>query len=209
VAKEDVDWEGIERDYRAGLLSLREIADRYPGTNHVAISRRAKKYGWARDLTEKIKAKADDLVTRSDVTGDVTKTSAVSEREIVDSNAEALALVIRGQRKSLVRLDGVVQMLFDRLESELKNGELFSQLGEIMAAPDENGQDKLNDLYRKVIALPNQTDTAKKLAETLKTQIELERRVFKIDDQSAAASDHLREFMDYLNGSSSRLPVRG
>ena len=27
--RKQVDWEGVERDYSAGLLSLRELADKY------------------------------------------------------------------------------------------------------------------------------------------------------------------------------------
>ena len=42
------DWEKIEADYRAGILSLREIAEAHPGTNHVAIARKAKREGWSR-----------------------------------------------------------------------------------------------------------------------------------------------------------------
>lgn len=181
--KKPTDWEAIERDYCAGLLSLREIASSHPSTNHVAITRRAKKEGWVRNLTEKIQAKADELVTRSHVTDGVTESSRVSEREVIDANAEMMANVIRSHHKSLGRLDTVIKLLFDRLEAELSGTELFDQLGELMLAPDEKGQDKLNELYRKVIALPSHTDTAKKLAETLKTKIELERKVFKIEDQ--------------------------
>ncbi|MGX9080421.1 hypothetical protein ACWTQY_31690, partial [Klebsiella pneumoniae] len=43
------DWERIELDYRAGVKSLREIADG-SGVSHVTISKRAKKEGWVRDL---------------------------------------------------------------------------------------------------------------------------------------------------------------
>lgn len=53
------DWERIEADYRAGLLSVREIAASN-GVSHVAIGKRAKRDGWERDLQAKIKAKADD-----------------------------------------------------------------------------------------------------------------------------------------------------
>ena len=191
--KKPTDWEAIERDYCAGLLSLREIASSHPSTNHVAIARRAKKEGWVRNLTEKIQAKADELVTRSHVTDGVTESSRVSEREVIDANAEMMANVIRSHHKSLGRLDTVIKLLFDRLEAELSGTELFDQLGELMAAPDEKGQDKLNELYRKVIALPSHTDTAKKLAETLKTKIELERKVFKIEDQPADSSDSIAD----------------
>ena len=62
----DLDWEGIEREYRAGVLTLREIAGRF-GTTHSSIHARAKKYGWDRDLAAKIRAKAEALVTQRGV----------------------------------------------------------------------------------------------------------------------------------------------
>ena len=56
------DWEAIERAYRAGLLSFREIASSQ-GITHVAINKRAKRDGWERNLKAKIHAKADALVS--------------------------------------------------------------------------------------------------------------------------------------------------
>ena len=69
MAKKETDWESIERDYRAGLLSVREMAATY-GVSHVAIMKRAKKDGWERDLSAKIKAKAEALVTTREVTNE-------------------------------------------------------------------------------------------------------------------------------------------
>lgn len=56
------DWEAIERAYRAGLLSIREIASTQ-GITHGAINKRAKRDGWGRNLKAKIQAKADALVS--------------------------------------------------------------------------------------------------------------------------------------------------
>ena len=42
--KVDVDWEAVEGMYRAGLLSVREIA-RSQGISHTAIQKRAKADG--------------------------------------------------------------------------------------------------------------------------------------------------------------------
>lgn len=180
--KKPIDWEAVERDYRSGIKTLRQIADE-AGITHGAVNKRAKKDGWSRDLSAKVTQRAEELVSKSLVSKEVSKEEKVSERQVVEANAEMMANVIRSHHKSLGRLDTVIRLLFDRLEAELSGTELFDQLGELMLAPDEKGQDKLNELYRKVIALPSHTDTAKKLAETLKTKIELERKVFKIEDQ--------------------------
>ena len=42
------DWEAIESAYRAGVLSLRDIGDKY-GVTEGAIRKRAKKLGWVRN----------------------------------------------------------------------------------------------------------------------------------------------------------------
>ena len=44
------DWERIELDYRAGIKTLRQIADEN-GISHGAINKRAKRDGWERDLS--------------------------------------------------------------------------------------------------------------------------------------------------------------
>ena len=60
------DWERIEQLYRAGLLSVREIAASC-GVSHTAIQKKAKAGGWERDLKAKINAKADSLVAKAEV----------------------------------------------------------------------------------------------------------------------------------------------
>ena len=40
--RKQVDWDGVERDYSAGLLSLREIGAKY-GVDEAYIRRKAKK----------------------------------------------------------------------------------------------------------------------------------------------------------------------
>lgn len=196
-----VDWEAVEREYRIGLKTLRQIGEEF-GCSHVGVKKRAEREGWSRDLAAKIKESADAKVTKSIVTKEVTKETLVTERIIVEANAEMMANVIRGHHTLLTRLRGIAMLLMDRLEAELEGTDLFRQLGEMMASPDEFGVDKVGDLYRKVIALPTQTDTAKKLAEMLKTIIELERKVFKIDEQKPVESNPLAELIRAVSGTS-------
>lgn len=199
-----VDWEAVEREYRVGIKTLRQIADEQ-GVSNPAIVKRAKRDGWERDLSAKIHAKAESLVSKQLVSNVVSKETAIAERQIVDASAEMMANVIRGHHKLLTRLRGIAMLLLDRLEAELEGTDLFRQLGEMMASPDEFGVDKVGDLYRKVIALPTQTDTAKKLAEMLKTIIELERKVFKIDEQKSAEVNPLADLIRAVSGTA--LPI--
>ena len=182
-----VDWERIELDYRAGAMSLREIAANHPGTNHVAIARKAKTEGWTRDLSERIKAKAEDLVTRAAVTADVTANRAVTEKQVVEANAQDQASVRLAQRKDIQRKRAIVLSLMDELEAQVgpENAALLADLGEMLRNPDENGQDKLNDLYRKIISLPERARTAKTLAETLRITVDMERQAFGMDAKGA------------------------
>ena len=43
-----IDWAAVERDYRSGLYSLRELAGKHPCARS-SIANRARKDGWTRD----------------------------------------------------------------------------------------------------------------------------------------------------------------
>lgn len=179
-AKPPPDWERIEAEYRAGLLSLREIAAPFKVTEG-AIRKRAKRDGWERDLGPKIQAKADALVRKDAVRAEVRNRAAASERDIVDANATAVATVILAQRTDITRSRTLAMKLMSELEAQTGNFPGLVALGEILRQPDDNGADKLNDLYRAIISLPERTKTMKALAESLKNLIALEREAFNID----------------------------
>ena len=175
------DWTLVEKDYRAGLLSDRQIGEKY-GVSHGSVQQQAKKRGWSRNLIGRSIAKAEEKLAREELaTKLASETRVASEKELVDSTSDALVEVMRGHRSDASRLRRVVTALLEKVEAIVKESELFEQIGDLCAAPDEKGIDKINDLYRKVIELPAQTDTTKKLAETMKILIELERKIFKID----------------------------
>ena len=89
-----IDWEAVEREYRAGVKTLRQIADEF-GVSNPAIVKRAKRDGWARNLAAKIQAKAESLVSKQEVSNEVSKDDAISERQVnncqSDSQSEILA----------------------------------------------------------------------------------------------------------------------
>jgi len=179
-----VDWEAVEREYRGGILSLREIADLHPGTNHVAIARKAKKDGWERNLSEKIRAKAEALVTKQSVTADVTEKGRVSEREVIETNAQAIVNVRLSHRTRLSEGREINKSMMAELSAQCgsENAELLRRLGDMMRAPDEFGNDKLNDLYLKIVSLPGRAKTMKDLADSLVKLIDKERQAFDLDN---------------------------
>ena len=173
------DWERIEADYRAGVLSLREIAGAH-GLTEGAIRKRAKRDEWTRDLAGKVQAKAADLVRKEEVRSAVRTEGAYSEKEIVAANSEKVANVQITQRKDIGRAKALAMSMLAELEAETADIDLFRELGELLRSDDDKGQDRRNDLYQKVISGAGRIDSMKKLAETLKTLIGLEREAYGI-----------------------------
>lgn len=175
------DWERIEADYRAGLLSVREIAASQ-GISHTAIQKKAKAEGWERDLAKRIQDKAEALVAKREVASQVATETAATDRVIVEANAEVIASIRLEHRKDIARSRSLAMALLGELEAQTGDIELFEQLGELLRSPDDKGMDRLNDLYQKVISTPGRIDGMKKLSETLKNLIGLEREAYGLVD---------------------------
>lgn len=192
------DWERIESDYRAGLLSVREIAASQ-GITHGAINKRAKRDGWVRDLSAKIKAKAEALVSKREVSTTVSTESTVTERSIVEANAEVIARVRLNHRSDIARARKLCMSLLAEIEVETDNLELFEELGELLRADDEKGQDKRNEAYRRVISGASRIDSMKKLADALKVLVGLEREAYGIEgDQKQGGGDDMVKVLSQL-----------
>ena len=202
-----IDWEKIEFDYRAGILSLREIAVTH-GITEGAIRKRAKRDSWDRDLTAKIKSKAESLVRKELVRNEVRNSPEyqATEKEIVEANASLQANALLDHRKDIKRHRNLSIALLAEVEAQTNDHELFEKLGELMRQEDDKGQDKLNEVYRKVISTPSRIDSMKKMSDTLKTLIALEREAIGLDDKEAAKDGGVID--DFLKRCSGRsLPV--
>lgn len=181
-----IDWEAVEMQYRAGIRSLKEIGAEF-GVSDAGIIKRAKRDGWSRDLKAKIQAKAEAKVSAALVSAEVSALTKATEKVIVEVNAQAVANVRIAHRTDIARCRKLAMSMLEELEIETGNIELFNELGELLRSEDDKGQDKRNDIYRKVISSVGRIDSMKKLAETLKTLIGLEREAFSIKDESDEA----------------------
>ncbi|MFU0920783.1 hypothetical protein [Kluyvera sichuanensis] len=193
------DWEAIESAYRAGVMSLREIASQH-GISEGAIRKRAKRDEWSRDLNAKVKERADDLVRKAEVRKQVRSETVLSERVLIEATAEVIATVRMEHRGDIRRARTLANALFDELEAECADVKALRKLGDFMLDPDENGRDRLNELYHAIISMPERVKSMKALSETLKNLIGLERQAYSMDEgEKDKVVDALSDLMDSLS----------
>ncbi|HHG9960381.1 TPA: hypothetical protein ACPZLH_001557 [Yersinia enterocolitica] len=193
------DWEAIESAYRAGLMSLREIASQH-NISEGAIRKRAKRDDWSRDLSAKIKERAEDLVRKEEVRKQVRTETTLTERVLIEASAEVIASVRMEHRGDIRRARKITNALFDELGAECADIEALRKLGELMLQPDENGRDRLNEVYQSIIALPERVKAVKALSDAMKNLIGLERQAYDIgDDKGDNVVSKLSDLMDSLS----------
>ena len=61
MGRRRIDWEVIERDFRAGILTFREISTKH-NISTSTLNVNAKKFGWVRDLTEAINKRTQQKI---------------------------------------------------------------------------------------------------------------------------------------------------
>lgn len=176
-----VDWDAIEPHYRAGIRALKDIGKQFE-VSDAAIIKHAKKAGWTRNLKAKVQAKADAKVSAAMVSAEVSAQTKITEALTIEVEAEVQARVRLAHRTDIGRGRTLVMSLLGELEAQTGSLELMHKLGELLANPDENGVDRMRDLYQKAISLGGRVATMKSLAEAMKNLIALERQAFGLED---------------------------
>lgn len=190
LSRHSVDWERIELDYRAGIKTLRQIGEEH-GITHGAINKRAKRDGWERDLTQKIHAKAEALVSKAVVSSEVSADTKLQERVLIDGNAQAVANVRLGHRQDAHRVRQLTNRLMDELEQQTDPATLakLQELAAAVVSPGEKtGRDRYRELLAAVISLPERSKTLKVLAESLRVVVDMERTAFGMDKVDPAGT---------------------
>ncbi|MFH1557731.1 MAG: hypothetical protein ABII76_23220 [Pseudomonadota bacterium] len=140
--KPRTDWEAIEREYRAGMLSAREIGRRH-NVSEGAIRKKAKAEGWERPLADKVRAAVREKLVRNDGT----QKPRASDEDIIDAASELGKEVQLTHRKDLQQLRAIGALLATRLAAFLNQeapdgpfigeketvGDLFEKLARVKA----------------------------------------------------------------------------
>lgn len=106
MERKHIDWEAVEREYRAGQLSIREIGAQY-SVSHTAINNKAKAQGWKRDLSKRVK----DLVSSKLLVAGQVSNDNVRDEEIVEQAAERAIQIISLHREGAKKQQGIIDRL--------------------------------------------------------------------------------------------------
>jgi hypothetical protein len=177
--RKTVDWHALHLEFRANLLSLRQLADRY-GITEGAIRKRARRDNWVRDLSDAIRDAADDMVRKAD-----SLRTPRTEREAVLAGATSITEQKLKTRKQLAQTQQVFDSLIDELTSVTADPDSLNKLGDMMRAPDEFGADKAHDAFIKATSLPVRMAMLKTASDTLKNLQAVSRLEYGIDKTTA------------------------
>ena len=214
MKRKSFDWEVIGREYRAGQLSIREIARQY-GCSDKAIRNKAKKEAWKRDLAKAIKEKVRTKLVRSEVRT-LNADKEVTDEEIVEQFSDRAVAVLDLQRKDIGELAAVGQSLREELKTLTCNKEDFEQLAEALMSLDEKKSEGILGLkarleaIRKVLSLPERVKVYQSLCNSISRLVPLERQAFGFDDDSPGDGilEDLSEILKSVAGATRGLPNR-
>lgn len=194
------DWDAIERDYRTGKFTLRELAEKH-GISHQAIAKRSKTNGWTQDLGEQIRQATNAKLVANLVDTEIAKGGQAVANAVLVA-AEINTQVILKHRTGLQRITNIKEMLLDQIEQAALNLPDLAEAIELVRNPDENGQDKANDALRKAMSRTSLVDDLKKLAEVDEKVRKGEREAFNIaggEDPDSGAAKRKRVLLDFVD----------
>lgn len=170
--RKQIDWEAIEREFRAGQLSLREIGREY-GVSAPAITKKAKKEGWSRDLSNQVRKAVNAKLVNTEVNRG---NASVNEAEVIEAAAERGAEVIRLHRADIANLRNLEAQLLEELADNPTKLYITQYQGQIIQS--EVG-----------IAVTERASALQALAGVQHKRIQLERQAFNLDEKQGPVSD--------------------
>lgn len=225
----DIDWDVIERDYRIGQFSMRELARRHR-TTAGSISRRAAKHEWVQDYSAEVREKtragliekpkpAELLPERPEEEHDAssekrntqggkrnTPTRARNERntptpEDIDLAVQTNIAVVNDHRRLLARTRGVAMILIRQLE-ELRDPAKRAEIVETIEEETSTGTGRLERRRRMLRAIdaPARAQTLASIAHVLAKIIPLERQAFGLDEPDVSEKSPWEQLREELNG---------
>ena len=174
------DWEAVERDYRTGRYTLREL-DAKHGISYAEISRHAKNHNWQKDLRDVIKSATDAALLRDTVTEaqkNVTETILIA--------AEMNKTVILGHRQDIKATRDVTAVLLHELSIASLLAEDQEILAQVLAGSGAEPVDesRARAAVQKALSITSRISGVKALADAFDKLQLAERRAFGLDEKT-------------------------
>lgn len=201
-----VDWDAVERDYRTGKFTLREMGDKY-GVTHAAIGQKARKMGWTADLSKAIK-QATNAKLIAEVVSKEVSSATQSVSNTVLAVAEINKQIILGHRTGLNRLSALKEKLLMQIEQAANDMPNLSDVIEMARSPDEHGKDRLNDALRKAMSRSTLADDLKTLTDVDEKVRRGEREAFRLNEEESPESELAAMSDDDLDARTEKLLER-
>ena len=172
--KSKIDWQAVEREYRAALLSNRELAGKY-SCSEASVRKQAKIQGWQRDLSAMIRKRVANKIAQAparkvvkvepepDTTAKAELQEAIDER-IVEDASNAITEIIAQHHEILGTTRTRIERVFGGIDLIL------------------NAMDSCEDAEEKEVKLKTSARLLDTHTKTLERILKLERVSFGIDE---------------------------
>lgn len=184
--RNDIDWEAVERDYRLGILTIKEICDKHTVSSS-RLRTKAKEMNWTRDLSKEVRATAKAKVmqhTKAEAEKkfmeEVKKSaeagaaeSAAKTFSAIDAAAELQATIEIRQQGRLARNHRILEALQEKVEDQIAS---FPDIRKAVQELLSGGNPLAAAEVIKLLNVPLLADTAKKLQD-MNTRLQSDERV--------------------------------
>ena len=194
--KKEINWISIEKEYRVGQLSLREIARQHEIPESTL---RYRSKGWGeRDLTDQVRRQVHEKLLRNNLRIQNAQMDLPTDEEIIDEASDRGAKVIELHRKDITELREREKSLLEEL-GDKDNPPVKTHVSNYM------GEVTLTEFRLTVV---ERASTLNALMNIMHKRIALERQSYSLDensDSNTSEENPLAALLAEIDGQSVKL----
>lgn len=172
------DWEPIEKAYRTGKYSNRQLSQIH-GPSEAMIRKKAKDNGWKKDLSKPVNARIKDKLTAKPAQEKIEQEAEEqqvepdtlprpTDEEIIESAANTAASIVFQHRAYAKKGREITGLLLDSLKDQMAEGTMkVAQFGAVVETD---------------IPLDYMSKTLNACTQSLERLVKIERQAFRLDD---------------------------
>ena len=165
-ARKRADWEAVERDYRTGRFTLRELEAKH-GPNNATIGRRADREGWTKDLSDAIRQATNAKVIAATVQQECSSAQQNAAVTVLAA-AELGKQVILGQRSRVGQaVDVSMRMMAELDATTTATDQIAAMFERVTEDMDPASLASAQAQFRDFMRLHNRIGSVQKLMDAL------------------------------------------